>query len=116
MTATISHLRPWIPELTLADRLRVVRRDYGRKLGRDKTLTTKEFALMLGIPGGTYGVWESGAGEPQDVIDTCKHVAEVTGCDAIWLAGFERPDSDPDSTPDQANDQSGWIHGLAAVA
>lgn len=116
MTATLTHIRPWIPELTLADRLRIVRRDYGRKLGRTKTLTVKEFALMLGIPAGTYGLWEAN-GRPADVVEACKKVHALTGCDPVWLAGFDQPTAptDPGTGADLPGREFGWTHGLAEV-
>lgn len=88
MAATITHLRPWVPALTWGDRCRIVRRSYSKRLGRAKTMTTREFAAVLGIPAGTYGPWESG-GQPSDIVETAKLIASITGCDAVWLAGFD---------------------------
>ena len=116
MAATITHLRPWVPALTWGDRCRVVRRSYSKRLGRAKTMTTREFAAALGIPAGTYGPWESG-GQPSDIVETAKLIASITGCDAVWLAGFDPVGGDdggglPAHTegPDQPNDTSGCIY------
>ena len=88
MTAELTPLR-WRPSLTLADRIRLMRVAYGRRMGR--TVTQKELAALIGVSPGTWGGYESGNSRPDQADKFARKAAEVTGVDPVWLLGFDDP-------------------------
>lgn len=83
----------WRPELTFNDRLRLVRTNYGKRVGR--TITQDEMAQLLDEKPGTYKTWEA-KGKPADVVAFARKVERVTGADPVWLVDL----TDGPDTPD----------------
>lgn len=82
---------PRIPEWTVADRLRRVRRDAG--------MTQGAFARELGIDEPRYQAWESGRNQPpmRDYIALAKRIELAFNVRADWMLGLvTHDDSDPD--------------------
>jgi transcriptional regulator with XRE-family HTH domain len=82
-----------LPEWTLADRL--------RKIRRDRHLTQQEIADALGIKSVTWSAWESGRNRPEDVLDLAVTIERRYGVPAAWTLGVlnshdrRRTDTDP---------------------
>lgn len=68
-----------IPQWTLADRL--------RKIRRDRHLTQEQMADALGIKAVTWSAWESGRTRPHDVVELAGHIERVFGVPAAWTLG-----------------------------
>ena len=51
----------------------------------------KEAALACGIPVQSWRGWERDGRQPRDYLETCRKIADETGCDLLWLTGLERP-------------------------
>lgn len=73
----------WMPEWTLADRL--------RKIRRERHLSQDEFARLLDVKPTTYGAWETGRNSPDDVIEMARRVEKATGVPAAWTLGVFAP-------------------------
>lgn len=105
-----------IPQWTAADRLRKARIAAG--------LSQNELADRIGCGINTISNYETGATTNVRRM-VMRQWALATGVPEAWLRDGIEPIHSPDPgtqsarpnrMPDQANDQSGWIHGLAAVA
>jgi transcriptional regulator with XRE-family HTH domain len=68
-----------LPEWTLADRL--------RKIRRDRHLTQQEIAGELGIKSVTWAAWESGRNRPEDVLQVAVAIERRYGVPAAWTLG-----------------------------
>lgn len=68
-----------IPEWTLADRL--------RKIRRDRHMTQEDFAQELGVKAVTLGGWEAGHSKPKDVTDVAHQIERRFGVPAAWTLG-----------------------------
>lgn len=79
--------RGWRPQPTVADRLRLLRRDYQEIVG--ERLTQDAFATLLNISKPVYKQWEAGYRAPP--FPVLERIAETTGCDLDWLAGTDPP-------------------------
>lgn len=88
--ATVSVVRN-IPEWTLADRL--------RKIRRDRHLTQEEMAARLGTKAVTLSAWEEGRNRPKDVVELAHTIERELGVPAAWtlgvLHGRRSSDRDP---------------------
>ena len=51
----------------------------------------KEAALACGVPVASWRNWERDGRLPRDLMTVTAKIAERTGCDQAWLAGFPRP-------------------------
>lgn len=85
------------PEIGFGHRLRIIRIEYGREIGR--TVSQDKFARLLDEKPGTYSGYEAPGSDarPRDLVPFCKKVEAVTSFDGSWLAGF-----DLDGPDDQA--------------
>lgn len=104
MSATIHPFPRAKPPVGFDHRLRVVRIEYGRMIGRD--VGQREFASLIGVKEGTYAGYEKGPSKPRDIVGFCRRVEEVTGYDAGWLAGLDGHDTDPGTPSDLAGQSS----------
>lgn len=83
-----------VPEWTLGDRLRKVRRMCG--------LGQAEFAVELGTNQKTYASWEADKSAPRhaQLIEIAKKIESDTGISASWVLGVESPPPPVESEPD----------------
>jgi len=72
---------PWIPEWTLADRLRKARSAVG--------LGQRDFAERLDVSAGTYSQWEAGYARPRDVVAIARRIELLTRIPAAWILGVD---------------------------
>lgn len=72
-----------IPEWTLADRL--------RKIRRDRRMTQDAMAAALGVKPVTWSAWESGRTRPHDVVELAARIEIVFRVSAAWTLGVLRP-------------------------
>lgn len=81
-TATITE---WLPEVSIGDRLRVVR--------RRKHRTQDEMAALLGIKKTTYSAWESGRNNPshREVLDVARKLHALDQVPEWWTLGAGEP-------------------------
>lgn len=68
-----------LPEWSLADRL--------RKIRRDRHLTQDEIAHQLGIKPTVWSAWEAGRNRPGDVIGLATIIETRYGVPAAWTLG-----------------------------
>jgi len=68
-----------VPEWSLADRI--------RKIRRDRHMTQEQFAKELGIKPVTLASWESGRNHPEDVIDLAVRIERRFDVPAAWVLG-----------------------------
>jgi transcriptional regulator with XRE-family HTH domain len=68
-----------LPEWSLADRL--------RKIRRDRHMTQDEMAHRLGIKPVTYSAWEAGRNRPEDVVQLASLIESRFGVPAAWTLG-----------------------------
>lgn len=68
-----------LPEWSLADRLRKVRRDHG--------LTQDQMAEALGIKPVTWSAWEAGRTRPHDVVALATAIEHEFDVPAAWTLG-----------------------------
>jgi DNA-binding XRE family transcriptional regulator len=71
---------PWVPQWSLADRL--------RKIRRDSHLGQEEFAQVLGIKPTTYAAWEAGRNQPERVLELAGAIEEAFDVPAAWTLGL----------------------------
>jgi len=98
--STPSPRSPWVPEWSIADRL--------RKIRRDQRLSQDAFAALLDVKSTTYGAWETGRNSPDHLVALARRVELVTGVPAAWTLGVHVESPRPDGGPDGGS-------GLAAV-
>jgi len=72
----------WVPELTFAAKLALVRNRMG--------WNSKEAALACGLPATSWRNWEQGK-RPHDYEKVCRAVAGRTGVSMHWLAFGSTP-------------------------
>jgi transcriptional regulator with XRE-family HTH domain len=96
MSTATEHAGPWIPEWTLADRLRKARLSV--KLGQ------REFAAALGVSAPTYSQWEAGNARPRDLVAIAKRIEMLTRVPAAWLLGVD----DVSTRPNGPGGADGW--------
>lgn len=79
---------PVIPEWTLGDRLRKIRRVTG--------MSQAAFAEHLGENQKTYAAWELDTSAPRNVVAVAKKIELISGVPAPWILGlsYERSDSE----------------------
>lgn len=92
----------WRPEVSFNERLRLVRKGYGQRVGRP--VRQEEMAELLGEKVGTYKTWEA-SGKPRDLSAFARKVERITGADPAWLLGVE---VGPDTPGGQAGSPSPW--------
>jgi transcriptional regulator with XRE-family HTH domain len=68
-----------VPQWTLADRL--------RKIRRDRHLTQEQIARELGVKGVTWSAWEAGRTRPHDVVELAGLIEQRFGVPAAWTLG-----------------------------
>lgn len=86
-----------MPEWTVADKLRRVRRDSG--------LNQAEFAERLGLKAQRYSAWESGRNQPpvNEFLALARRLELAFGVAAEWVLGLDvatnpnRPDGGPNA-------------------
>lgn len=78
MTGT-EHPAHGVPEWTLADRL--------RKIRRDRHMTQAEIAEALGIKAPAWAAWESGRTHPQHILDLAVAIERRFNVPAAWVLG-----------------------------
>lgn len=69
-----------LPEWTLADRL--------RKIRRDRHMTQEQIATELGIKAVTWSSWESDRTHPADVLGLAVNIERRFGVPAAWTLGI----------------------------
>lgn len=82
MTTAATTGSAWVPELTFAARLALVRNRMG--------WNAKEAALACGLPAQSWRNWEA-TKRPHDFEAVCRKIADRTGCDLAWLMGASNP-------------------------
>ena len=87
---------PWIPEWSLGDRLRKVRRETG--------MTQREFATLIGFPEARYAAWEADRATPSNLVAIAKTVQLATGVPAGWLLDVTPDPKDPAPATGQSTD------------
>ena len=91
MVNTAHHLSH-VPEWTIGDRLRKIRRSIGG-------ITQEEMAKLLNVKAVTYSAWESDTNKPRSLVAISKRIEMATGVPAAWVLGLGAPDDDPDKDP-----------------
>lgn len=71
---------PWVPQWTLADRL--------RKIRRDSHMPQEDFAQVLGIKPTTYAAWEAGRNQPERVLELAQVIEDTFDVPAAWTLGL----------------------------
>lgn len=79
MTTEAVHNHGFIPEWTLADRLRKARLVSG--------LTQEEFADRIGAKPGAYSHWEAGRNTPRNLVALAQRIELLTDIPAAWTLG-----------------------------
>ena len=104
--ATVDHMahNASVPEWTLADRL--------RKIRRERNMTQEAFASELGIKPVTYSSWEAGRTHPTDVIGLAVAIERRFDVPAAWTLGvlntnFDRRTGMPPA-PEQRSLRRRW--------
>ena len=92
MTIEASSAGEFIPEMTMGDRLRRIRRDVG--------LPQREFATELGVKESTYNAWETGRNAVADEVAVAKRVQLRWRVPAWWTLGLETPRTPTGTDPD----------------
>ena len=78
----------WIPEWTLADRLRKARQSVG--------MSQREFAEVLEVTASAYSQWEAGNNGPRDLVATARRIELLTRIPAAWILGVDDKNPRPD--------------------
>jgi len=83
VTTNSDHSGVWMPQWSLGDRLRRIRRDLN--------LSQDEMAKRIGVQKGRYSAWESDRNRPDDLVVTAKRIQVLSGVPAAWVLGVEDP-------------------------
>lgn len=94
------HMAHNLPEWTLADRL--------RKIRRDRHLTQDQMAVALGVKAVTWSSWEAGRNRPGDVVQLANAIENRFGVPAGWTLGIL---SDRPAPPPRASDNGTVVWG-----
>lgn len=96
MTTEAVQTHGFIPEWTLADRLRKARLASG--------LTQEDFADRLGAKPGAYSHWEAGRNTPRNLVALAQRIEILTGIPAAWTLGImDSPRNGGPGTPKKAD-------------
>jgi transcriptional regulator with XRE-family HTH domain len=71
-----------IPEWSLADRL--------RKIRRESRMSQEDFSATLGIKSTTWAAWESGRQQPSRVLELADAIEREFDVPAAWTLGVMR--------------------------
>lgn len=76
---------PFVPTWTIGDRFRKARDIAGD--------TQEAFAHKLGVNPSTYSAWEAGRSNPRfgHAVELAWQIQDLTGVDAQWIIGTDRP-------------------------
>ena len=88
-----------VPQWTLADRL--------RKIRRDRHLTQEQIAREIGVKGVTWSAWEAGRTRPHDVVELAGLIERRFGVPAAWTLGV-LSQSAPEPRKAVDNGTIGW--------
>jgi DNA-binding XRE family transcriptional regulator len=80
-----------VPQWSLADRLRKIRRDRG--------LTQEQMAHAVGVNPPTWSAWEANRTRPHDVIELATTIERVFGVPAAWTLGVLSPPDQSATNP-----------------
>lgn len=80
-----------LPQWTLADRL--------RKIRRDRHLTQDQIAAQLGVKPVTWAAWEAGRTRPHDVVELAGLIERTYGVPAAWTLGVLSPPDSSNTNP-----------------
>jgi transcriptional regulator with XRE-family HTH domain len=92
----------WLPDVSVGDRLRIVR--------RRKRRTQDEMANLLGVKKTTYSAWESGRNTPshKEVREIARRLRALDRVPQWWTLGADEPGASLDartrSSTDRASD------------
>lgn len=76
--------RYWVPQWSLADRL--------RKIRRDSHLSQSDFANAIGVKPTTFAAWEAGQNQPERILELADAIEAAFDVPAAWLLGLmDRP-------------------------
>lgn len=76
--------RQWVPQWTLADRLRKIRRDSG--------LSQEDMAYVLGVGVSAFAAWEAGRNMPTRPLELADAIEREFDVPAAWTLGLlDRP-------------------------
>lgn len=89
----MAHNASGVPQWTLADRL--------RKIRRDRHFTQEQMAREIGVKAVTWSAWEAGRTRPQDVVELAGLIETRFGVPAAWTLGVLAP---PVPEPRKASD------------
>lgn len=74
----------WVPQWSLADRL--------RKIRRDSHLSQEDFAHAIGVKPTTYAAWEIGRNQPDRILELAALIEDTFDVPAAWTLGLlDRP-------------------------
>ncbi len=76
-----------IPQWTLGDRLRRIRRDV--------RLSQHDFAARIGVGPKAYAAWEADKNRPGDVVAVAQRVQLAFGVPAHWTLGIDGSEPGP---------------------
>ena len=80
MSAEVVSFPGQVPQWSVADRLRRVR--------RDMDLGQEQFADLLGVGRKAYGQWEAGRNEPRNMGELSVRLEQITGVSRAWFLGW----------------------------
>ena len=76
----MTHNTPSVPEWSMADRL--------RKIRRDRHMTQEQIANELAVKPVTWSSWEAGRTHPHDVLGLAVAIERRFGVPAAWTLGI----------------------------
>lgn len=90
---------PWRPAPTFGERLRMLRKQYGERIGR--RLSQRAFAALLDENAANIGTWEADNNKPRDLEGFILKCYKVTRCDPGYWFGVLDTGPNDDGTPGQ---------------
>lgn len=82
---TIEPTSEFIPQITMGDRLRRIRRDL--------KLSQRDFSHELGVKESTYNAWETGRNSVAEEVAIAKRIQMRWKIPAWWTLGIEMPNT-----------------------